>query len=265
MLLYEALDSVFLEKLNDIEDNFRNFNTKQEALHDLRVSTRRFLSYLECLKNYINFDRDTRRKVKFLIKSTNRLRNHQTLIEKINALEIPGIYMDLFEKHLKKLYDQLNQKTLNMLNLFLPDLIEKIISAISEKTYYKEAYINIRIIPSLDALLMKQKNSIKKITVKKKNLHKLRIKYKKYRYILEIYNQFMPNDKTIQTINNIKLLQDKLGILQDLQSHIKLLKEIKPSINNDSLIKSIIKIFKKEKEREEKMILPLLLFYKDMF
>lgn len=261
MLLYDELDKIILYQLSEIESNFKKLIATQDAVHDLRVSIRRFFSYIVCLKKYLNIDPQMQYSVKFFLESSNALRDLEVLIEKISLLEP-------FEYDLKPLMGYLvKERTASIinfqsiLNVYLPDFLLKTKNKIKQKTHHKEQYRHITFKKALQKTLNKQINKIKKIKPKKSNLHKLRIEYKKYRYILELYNNIYPRNKTFQFISKLKWLQDKLGYIQDLNSHINYLKTIKIS-NPSSSINALIETFQSILKQNRKNIILVLSFFR---
>ncbi|OSS42316.1 Adenylate cyclase [Desulfurella amilsii] len=261
MLLYEELDKTILYQLSEIESNFKDLYSKKDAVHDLRVSIRRFFSYIVCLKKYLNIDPKILYSTRFFLKSSNKLRDTETLIEKINLLEP-------FEYDLKPLMEYLlnehNQQKLNfqnMLNIYLPDFLLQTRNIIEQKTHHKEKYMNTTFKEALQKALYKQSKKIKKIEPQKNNLHKLRIEYKKYRYILEIFDKVYPESKALEAISKLKWLQDKLGYVQDLNTHISYLQSLKILSLSDT-IDALIKTFKSILKQNRKNIILALSFFR---
>lgn len=261
MMLYDELDKTILYQLLEIESNFKNLYSTKDAVHDLRVSIRRFISYLSCLKKYLNIDPQIIQSAKFFLQSSNTLRDLETLIEKISLLEPFEYDLKPLMEHLISEYKQQKINFQNILNFYLPDFLLKTKNMIEHKTHYKEQYTSTPFQEALQKVLKKLIIKIKKIEPKKSNLHKLRIEYKKVRYILELYNKTYPDNKILEVISKLKWLQDKLGYIQDLNAHISYLKTIK-TLDTSKACSALIKTFKSILKQNRKNTIFALSFFK---
>jgi CHAD domain-containing protein len=260
MMLYDELDRTILYQLSQIESNFKNLYATKDAVHDLRVSIRRFISYLSCLKKYLDIDPQIIQSAKFFLQSSNTLRDLETLIEKIRLLEPFEYDLKPLMEHFISEYNQQKINFQNILNFYLPDFLLKTKSMVEQKTHYKEQYINTTFQEALQKSLKKQSRKIKNIEPKKSNLHKLRIEYKKIRYILELYSKVDPESKTFEAISKLKWLQDKLGYIQDLNTHISYLKTIKTT-DSSEVCSALIKTMKNILKQNRKNIIFALSFF----
>jgi CHAD domain-containing protein len=261
MLLYDELDKTILYQLSEIENNFKNLYATKDAVHDLRVSIRRFVSYLSCLKKYLNIDPQIIQSAKFFLQSSNTLRDLETLIEKISLLEPFEYDLKPLMEHLISEHNQQKINFQNILNFYLPDFLLKTKSMVEQKTHCKEQYLNTTFQEALQKALKKQSRKIKKIQPKKSNLHKLRIEYKKNRYILELYNKTYQANYILEAISKLKWLQDKLGYIQDLNAHISYLKTIKTPDSSEA-VNALIKTFKSILKQNRKNIIFALSFFR---
>jgi CHAD domain-containing protein len=261
MTLYNELDKTILYQLSEIESNFKNLYAAKDAVHDLRVSIRRFISYLSCFKKYLNIDPQIRQSAKFFLQSSNTLRDLETLIEKISLLEPFEYDLKPLMEHLISEHNQQKINFQNIINFFLPDFLLKTKRMVEQKTHYKEQYINTTFQEAIQKALKKQSRKIKNIEPKKSNLHKLRIQYKKYRYILELYSKVDSESKTLEAISKLKWLQDKLGYIQDLNAHISYLKTIQTP-DSSEVRSALIKTFKSILKQNRKNIIFALSFFR---
>lgn len=263
MLFFELFDEVVLYQLSEIENNFKNLYFNDGALHDLRVSIRRFLSYVVCFKKYINVDDEILNNAKFFLQSSNALRDIETLIEKINTLETFEQDLEPLKNYLTNEYNLQKSILHSMLSINLDNFLLKTKSLIAQKSYKIDSYSNCKFEDLAQKTLIKYAKKIKNIKPQKNNLHKLRIMYKKYRYILEIYAKANPNNQKIDyLIIKLKQLQDKLGNIQDLISHINYLKDIKEKLpQSQNTIDALIKTFKGITKQDRKKIKLLIYFF----
>jgi len=226
-----------------------------ETLHNLRVNLRRSRAFIKSFKRcflskhykriYKNFTK--------IADKTNSTRDLDVLIEKLrkngddNALiviekerilqtkkMIKLLNSDDFNNFLKKYIDDLHN--LKLFNL-------KILS----HPIKKEA---------LATLATLHKKSIKKIKKTHKKLdteriHKIRIGFKKIRYILEEFKDLLKNKRVKRYINDLKKLQTLLGKYNDIQNQIKLLKDYRKhnKKTKEKIPKSLIKDFKKDAKK----------------
>ncbi|MGC9256807.1 CHAD domain-containing protein [Desulfurella sp.] len=262
MLFYDVFEEIIINQVSEIESNFKEFYTKDEALHDLRVAIRRLLSYFLVFKKYLNTDTQLLNTLKFFLKSSNIARDTQILIEKINQLDIFENDLKELKTYLEKEYGIQKSNFYNILSLSFDDFLIKINQTIVQKSYRKDVFFDFKFETIAFLSLNAQAKKIKKIKPAKKNLHKLRIEYKKYRYILEILQKTqVQNQKIQERLIQLRQLQDKLGYVQDLSVHIEYLKSLK-TILPDSInaIEALIETFKSNLKQKRKKVIFLLSF-----
>jgi len=85
--------------------------------------------------------------------------------------------------------------------------------------------------------------------------HRLRKSYKKLRYLLEIFTGIFPGKKHKQIVRELKMIQSKLGLLQDTEVLLDILKTSVPHIEgmlDKSNRKAIMKMTKYIKNKRKK-------------
>jgi len=213
-----------------------------EFLHDFRVAVRRTRSALGQIKSIFPQETTSRFKkdLAFVGKSTNLLRDLDVCLLKENTYKealpiiLRGDIAPLFE-HLKKM--RLNA-------------LQEVITQLESKKYLQimqnwESFINepqvdspvaskakIPIIDLAQKRIFKQYRGIVKAgnriieNMEDEQLHALRIKCKKLRYLMEFFSSLFPRKKIRNLIKQLKKLQNNLGSLNDMYVQEKYLMDI---------------------------------------
>lgn len=266
-----TIQNLLSEKLNlllkDISFNSSEIlldKRESEHLHKFRVAIRKIRVYLNHLSKYFNnepllkFQKDFR----YLAKLTNEPRDLDVYLEKSDS------YINLLPKD--------EQKNLTSLIKYLKNKRDKeyknLVKALNSKRY-KDIIKNFnQLINSNNIFTKKDKKALKvanknlsklyKNIVKngtklnKKSLnskfHKLRIKYKKLRYLIELFLPFYKNCSNVNVIDRLKVIQTLLGDINDYEVHGNKLtffiKEIKSEKERLKTINNLIEKFKEEQD-----------------
>jgi len=219
-----------------------------ENLHQLRVNIRKTRTILKEFKEYFepNFYQYSYKFLKDFMKETNLKRDLDVFMQDISFYE-KKFKIDLSilkrelkrfqnqeEKNLKKLIQKNEKKIIDLYKRFILD------------SFYIENNKNI-----IDTAIIKVKNRAKKIEKNLKNfsskdLHKIRIEFKKLRYLLENFS-FLYNKKKV--LKNIKKIQDILGKYHDIEVQKN---SIEKFIKDPNIIKKISKYLNRQKRKYEK-------------
>jgi CHAD domain-containing protein len=97
-------------------------------------------------------------------------------------------------------------------------------------------------------------------------IHRLRIRCKRLRYLLEFFRGLYPTDRVDPVIVTLRRLQDRLGSFQDLSVHTELLRDTaltpgpEPSMDADALLATgtLLAGLDRRKERQRRRILKAL-------
>ncbi len=264
MLFCAYFNEIINQQLLEIEKNFYNLYTHDESLHDFRVSLRRFVAYMTSFKKYININDDILNSARFFLKSSSTVRDRETLIQKINPLQTLDSQLKSLTDFLSQEYNILKSNFYNTISLNLENFLLTAKSNIEHNSFCKEKYSNDTVEEIAKKVLLKQTGRISDIKPNKKHLHKLRIEYKKFRYVLETLQKFQYQDIQIEnSIAKLKWLQDKLGYIQDLNAHISYLKCTKSKLFHLSdTIDALIKTFKGTLRQNRKTAIFALSFYR---
>ncbi len=243
---YDSIDLILRAKLINlafvIMENYKKFD--KESIHKIRVSSRRILTYYKNLNPKIKVDI-----FKNILKKSSKVRELQLLKDELNRKKWQGsdsiLYnidqkIELFMKEYKNYIESLN---------FKEELLDFYTKLLTQSIIKNEALINI----AKYSLYRASKNIDKKIKNlkiddKEKSFHKLRIKIKEVRYLIELFFNIFDTKKAQELIEEIKELQDRFGRLQDINSWEKLSKDniIEAEVLKELDILNYKESFKKE-------------------
>ncbi|MCE5305904.1 MAG: CHAD domain-containing protein [Chloroherpetonaceae bacterium] len=207
--------SIYKEKLTDCTRKMSDDN-----VHNLRVSSRRFLSVLNLYKQFyptLYFSMISKM-VKKNFKNMGRLRDVQVMIENCQLLKIqfPIIYdfINYLLTNEKKIITNFSQgitdiniNELDGMMYFLIHILKYDFPEIKHNFSAFEIF--------LDDKLKSLRTLYNQITpTNSKTIHKFRIAVKKYRYVIEILQDFVPDYK--QLYKRLVRIQDRAGEIQDL-------------------------------------------------
>ena len=211
-----------------------------ENLHQFRVALRRSLSVMSV---YIRDGKGLKKRLKPLLKSTNILREIDVLVMGLDGLKYPTLSSDLktyraalYKKHwnseavaahLHRLQDM--QKTLATMQQKIPDVM------LSETalTGYKQAI-------ALTKKLTPQSRA--------KQIHKVRIRCKQARYILEFIEESGLHEVE-QAIKKCKKILNHFGAIQDATNQLDLLKHF----CKDDASAECYRLYKERKEELKRL------------
>lgn len=246
---------IFLKKFEKISDNFYQklqdyvINPNDENIHDIRVGIRR----LETA--YQIFPKKARRKkeitnyvkqAKMLFKMNAKIRDFDIICAKMESKyqdKTHDLVSTLKNSRIEKLHNAKEQAA-RILHLTIPAISTNIL---------KNSNLNRRYLKILDKIELEiQKNTIISLGDEKKirELHMLRKGFKKLRYSLELTSY---KAKTVQTLENLKEIQDMLGEIHDSDIIINYLR----SVGHDSKITSIIESEVQERKRNYDLFVSL--------
>jgi CHAD domain-containing protein len=221
----KSIEKAFSAYSKEYKNCIKKFS--DESVHDIRVSIRRFISLLKLINSFFPNDYILQLKdiLKTQIKSYSSLRDIQVHLEKMNAAihQFPVLYtfynnlikmeLELIEQ-LKSELSDFNITELEGLVLFIKMELKKTIKeteiTINEilKTA-KQAYMIV-----LDLYEEADSNDLSTV-------HKVRLAFKKYRYLMEIIQPLSPNVKF-----NFAGMKDFQNILGRIQDNVALLKNL---------------------------------------
>lgn len=217
-LLLEALETRWKKFRAELKTSRAEFS--EEAVHDLRVATRRLLALFDLLRSVLNHIRiqKIRRALKDQLDDLDDLRDTQVMLADISEFiqDLPSLQMfqERLQKNEKKLLRQTRKrirsrdisqlaKRVKKVSAMLADLPaellrEQIFTATDERFA--------RVLQTHDAIDLENIPSI----------HKLRIAFKKFRYTIEIVNPLI-EDFPATNFERMHAYQSMMGDIQDLE------------------------------------------------
>ncbi|WP_249291623.1 CHAD domain-containing protein [Campylobacter curvus] len=259
----DALRVLFFKILKIIEDHKSGYlkGGDDEALHQLRVNLRKTRSLLKSFEGV--FDERVSgffsEKFKILANSTNKKRDLDVFLEFLktqkNADEL--VYLvskarDVEHENVKKhLNDESNTDFLREWELFLAE----------ESDFYKAKLANAALARLAAYRIRSQLVSIeRKIWVLSdesvnENFHKIRIDFKRLRYVLESFSGVFEIAGFKKYQNRLKLMQELFGELQDRDVWLEILDKIPQSEPSSKIQNKIYKqIYKLREEILKKRV-----------
>lgn len=250
-----TLNNIFTTELNFLSEavNFVIQDDDPENLHDFRVVLRRLRGIIRLFKQYINEDRfdEVTLILKELFNKTSELRDYDIFLGNISqySKEFPA-----FQKTLSGIKKSILLERKNYFKKFkafvqngsFKTTVEKI-SEISQKDFFNHTNETTEdaLKKVLKVTLKKVSSSLphkKKILLDDTRLHDLRIRLKKVRYLFDIFCSLFNSKKYESYIKHLKIIQDLLGINQDLYFQLNFITnyEIELSSNLDEIKQFII-------------------------
>ncbi|WP_281951902.1 CHAD domain-containing protein [Nitrosophilus kaiyonis] len=202
-----------------------------EHIHKIRVNLRKTRVFLKEYKKYLNEEENKNFSSFFknFMQKSNKKRDIDVLKENFFKYKI-SIPKDL-KKYLENLLLEETNKIKNLLKSDEFEKLKEIYSNMQKESFYNQNS-NVPIIISSYNIIEKKISKIFDITKKLNQnspadeFHKLRIEFKKFRYLLEAFSHFYNIKEIENLIKKTKNIQDILGSLQDIETGIKLLNEI---------------------------------------
>ncbi|OGU41961.1 MAG: hypothetical protein A2X61_11880 [Ignavibacteria bacterium GWB2_35_12] len=249
----DALDKTFSNYSKRYKSCIKNFS--DDSVHDIRVSIRRFIALLKLFESlYPNeYISQLKRVIKQQLKSFSKLRDTDVQIGNMKEVihkepVLYTFYNDLLKnesrliENIQESLPDYNIIEIEGLVLFIKMELKKAITAnlITENQIImiaKQAFI--RVMDLYEEANSKDLDSI----------HKVRLAFKNYRYLMEILQTLEPDSKynfdamkQFQTI--LGNIQDNVSLLRDLQSFIT----IQTVIPDDAYTPAINEILKQREE-----------------
>lgn len=190
----------------------------EEAVHDLRVATRRLLALIDLLRDIAPNPRlqKLQRTLKNQLDDLNDLRDTQVmLIETSESLdELPEIKP--FQKYLNKRERRLSRSTAKAIKSFKYSRIRKRMDTIRKKVLKQkpDALLSSKLLNAADnqfGTIIRRYRRIDQANPA--TIHRLRVAFKKFRYMVEIIHPWVlgfPED-------NLKFMRDYQGTMGDIQ------------------------------------------------
>ncbi len=227
-----------------------------ERLHQLRVAMRKMRAVYVQLEPLFDesWVKERSTVISSLMKETGRKRDLDVYIEKLGTykklvdkkfakgIDKLGEYIESFrETEEKRVLDMLHSEAfeseMNELERFCKD--DSCIS-LSQEAKQPVIFFVKRAMSRRYAIIVK-KGSVINSKSSAKKYHKLRIEFKKLRYMMEFFSAMMESESYDYLFPKLKKIQDILGEFQDLQVQSKHLGEFMKDrgIDNNSILKAV--------------------------
>jgi CHAD domain-containing protein len=217
-LLLEALASRWKNYRAELKRCRAEFSN--EAVHDLRVATRRILALIQLLNSISPRPRLQRltRAFKDQLDEFDDLRDTQVILAELSEVvhELPQLHE--FQKHLQfteeKLLRNLRKKIKQLESSEVTKRIRKTHEAIAAET---NGDLNVQLFQAVDDVYLVTKQRLGWVDLTRSaTIHRVRIAFKALRYMIEII-QPMLNDFPVENLKRMNDYQSLMGEIQDAE------------------------------------------------
>lgn len=230
-------NQIFLEKFEYIKKLYEVLTKEYEVehLHKYRVNLRKIYAYnnIFCKNIDENRAKEFSKLLKQVIKPTSLLRDLDLFIIEIDTLTLNSQTKEslckIFELQREPLLKEIESKDYKK-------SLYKLAHIFKTETLFKTDFDEINSYTLLSSMSQKLSERFFKISEETalKDLHKLRIKFKKFRYALELYDALFENGSySVNKMFDLKDLQDLFGIMQDNEVRKMLIESIGDEIGED--------------------------------
>ena len=231
----EAL-KIELIKLIDIIESYKNRILKEndnENLHQFRVNIRKIRAILSQFELFFDkcLIKVLKDRFKKIVKKTNYKRDLDVFYD--NLKEDNSKIIQDFLKHLEREQKREEKRIKEFLNSILYQsyikearyLIKSGVAFVTEAERVLISFSLQEINQKREKEIIKDLNNIDENTPIEK-LHKIRIKFKKFRYLIEIFKKlYLKNENVKRFLKKLKWFQNNLGYLNDCITEIRIIQE----------------------------------------
>jgi CHAD domain-containing protein len=213
-ILLKSLDARW-RKLRE-ESNRARRKYSEEAVHNLRVASRRLMAVLEILRKVQNASvvRDFRRRIKRLLDGLSPLRDLHVQRVRISAMVDRYPQLKDFEKNLADKENRTAQKVQKLLKQ--RSKLDREVSQVrrhAKKGVGKDAIINV-----IDERFQKVLALADRIDPSDtKTIHELRLAFKKFRYTCEVAQPIIETQVDADRLKEFHAFQTTMGDIQDIE------------------------------------------------
>ncbi|NWF63590.1 MAG: CHAD domain-containing protein [Chloroflexi bacterium] len=217
-LLIEALDARWKKFRAELKHCREEFS--EEAVHDLRVATRRLLAIFDLLRAIIPHNRiqKVRRELKDQLDDLDDLRDTQALLADISEYLHEHPPLKLFQDHLLKEEKQLMRLARKLVRAREHTRLNKRV----EKIQTMVQLLNSETLPGqmvavADEVFARVMQACLAMDASSPaSIHKLRIAFKRFRYTLEVIHPLLPNFPPAN-FERMQAYQACMGDIQDME------------------------------------------------
>jgi len=234
-LLFEALENRWKKYLAELKRCRAEFSN--EAVHDVRVALRRLISLIQLLNSISPHPRLRKlsRALKNQIDGFDDLRDTQVMLAEISETihELPEL--EKFYRHLerveKKLLKDLRKKIKNLDLKEVTRRIRKTRETLNDDAKADFAEPMIRFVDDAFLVVIQRYEQID--PVRPSTIHRLRVAFKKFRYMVEIAHPLVENFPQ----DNLKLMHDYqslMGEIQDANVFLQTLDDFQSNVSSSA-------------------------------
>lgn len=221
---------IAIRLLQEAEDAFAKLETQQkaESLHDFRVALRRLRSHLQLYRPWLrkSVSRKRERRIKTIARSSNRSRDLEVLIERLDAIDEPNADaragIDQLRREFKSELTPANARFRDHAVQHFPRLARRLLKGLSTytATLHLEGPEDEPLGDVTDRLVTQQREELRQclkliLSIEDQTeAHKARIAGKKLRSLFEPFAEESPD--CANAVAALKTLQDLLGRMHDL-------------------------------------------------
>jgi CHAD domain-containing protein len=230
-LLIAALDERWENYRMQVKTCRREFS--EEAVHDLRVSTRRLLAVLDIARALDPHPRlqKTRRSLKDQINDLDDLRDVQVMLVEVSETIETFPELKPFEIHLEereKRLLRLARKLIKSLRLSeYKKRIEKIRDSLKKRTV--EENFDFQVFQAVDNVYLRTTQALVQVDASQPStIHRLRLAFKKFRYMVEAVHPLISNYPESH-LERMHEYQSAMGDIQDIEVFLSVLSDFSES------------------------------------
>jgi CHAD domain-containing protein len=213
-ILLEALDTRW-RRLGKEWDRTRH-KYSDDAVHDLRVASRRLIAVLDTLRSLVDAPdiEECRRRMKKSLNVLSPLRDVQVQRKYISEMASNFSELKTFQKKLKEREDRLARKVQKHLKkgARLAGAIAKV------KKHARNKTDDTAIIEVLNKRFREVLALAKRVdTADTTTIHRMRLAFKRFRYTAEVVQQLIKEDVTEERLEQLHAFQTMMGDVQDVE------------------------------------------------
>ena len=209
------------------------YEFSEEAVHDLRVATRRLLAILDIARAFDPHPRlqKTRRSLKDQLDDLDDLRDVQVMLVEVS--ETMDNFLDLkpFEIHLQEREKHLLRLARKLVNALKLSEFKKRIEKISESLKKQTVEVNFQaqLYQAVDNVYLRTMQAFVQVDASQPStIHRLRLAFKKFRYMTEVVQSLIP-DYPESHLERMHLYQGAMGDIQDVEVFLNALSDFSES------------------------------------
>ncbi len=217
-LLLEALDTRWKKFRSELKHCREEFS--EEAVHDLRVATRRLLALFDLLRSIIPHNRiqKIRHELKDQLDDLDNLRDTQVLLANVskNLQEQPALKP--FQDHLLKEEKHLMRLTRKLVRAREYKNLNKRVEKARDMAHeLPEEMLTLQMVAAADEAFARVIQAYFAMDAQNPaSIHKLRIAFKRFRYTVEVVYLLLPNFPS-ENFDRMHNYQSRMGDIQDME------------------------------------------------